>query len=152
MEFNSKTYLECNKLVISFLTQVLPLLFWRIFSHANARFIDNSHANICMLNPLNSRQDSAANAWKKDIFHQMKLFLFDCCFRHLQTPHSKPTQSWTTLQSPRKYINSKALVIKLQKSYHLFSTILSLQFQSPFKNRSLPKRTSSLLFRLVTKV
>jgi len=131
---------------------VLPPLFCRRSSHVIASFIDHSLANICMSSPPNSLQDSAVNAWKKEISHQMNMFLSDCCLRHLLTPPSMPIQSWMTVQSPRRCNYSKALVIRLVKIYHLFSTILNLKFQLPLKNRRLPKRTSSLLFRLVTKV
>ena len=80
------------------------------------------------------------------------MFLSDYCFRHLPTLPSTPILSWTTLQSPRSYSDSKALMIRLQKISHLFLTILNLQFQWPLKNRRLPKRANSLLFRLATKV
>jgi len=125
---------------------MLPPLFWRRFFLASASSIDHSLVNICMLNPPHSPQDSAANAWKKEIFFQMNMFLFDCCFRHLLTPPSMPIHSLTTVSSPRRYSNSKALVIRFTKIYHLSSTILDLQYQWPLRDRSL------LLFRLVTKV
>ena len=80
----------------------------------------------------------------------MNMFLSDYCFRHHLTPPLMPIQSWMTAQSSRRYSDSKALAKRLQKIYHLFSTILNLQFQWPLKNRRLPKRTNSLLFRLVT--
>ena len=138
-------------MVIRSLIRVLPPHFWRKFSLANARSIDRSLANMFMSNPLNSHQDSAANAWKKEISHQMNMFLSDCCSRHHLTPPSMPIHNWTTIQSPR-YSDYKALVIRFKMIYQLFSTILNLQFPWPFKNRSLPKRTNSLLFRLLTKV
>jgi len=142
---------EWNNLVIKSLTLVLPPPSWRGFSIANVRSIDRTLANICMSSPPNSCQDSAANALKKEIFHQMNLFLSDCCFRHHQIPPSMPIQNWMTAQSPRKFRDSKALAIRLQTIYLLSSTILDLQFQRPLKNRSMPKRTNSCLFLLVTK-
>jgi len=131
---------------------VPPPLFCRRPSHASARSTDQSLANISMSRPPNSPQDSAANAWKKEISHQMNVFLSDCCFKHHLTPPSMPIHNWTTIQSPRRYSDSKALVIRFKMIYQLFSTILNLQFPWPLKNRRLPKRTNSLLFRLLTKV
>ena len=139
-------------MVIRSLIRVLPPHFWRKFSLANARSIDQSLANISMSRPPNSPQDSAANAWKKEISHQMNMFLSDCCSRHHLTPPSMPIHNWTTIQSPRRCSDSKALVNRFKIIYQLFSTILNLQFQWPLKNRRLPKRTSSLLFQLVTKI
>jgi len=132
--------------------RMLPPLFCRRSSRASAKFIDQSLANISMSYPLNSRQDSAANAWKKEIFHQMNMFQFDCCLRHIPTPSSMPIQSLMTIQSSRSCSNSKAVVIRFNKIYNLFLRIFNLQFWWQLKNRSLPKRRSWFLFRLATKM
>jgi len=131
---------------------VLPPPSCRRSSLVNVSSINHSLANICMSSPPNSRQDFAVNVWKKEISHRMNMFLSDCCLRHLQTQPSMPIQSWMTVKSSRRCNDSKALVTRLEKIYHLFSIILNRKLQLPLKNRRLPKKTSLLLFRLVTKV
>ena len=131
---------------------MLPPTFFRMSSHASARFIEYSIANISMWSHLNSLQDCAVNAWKKEIFHQMNMFQFDYCLMHIPIPSSMLTQSWAIIQLPRRYSNSKAHATRLRQIFPLFSIIFNLPFQVQLKTRSPLKRRSSLSFRLVTKI